>query len=96
MRRESASSAPPGSVAVDGVRAGLYNRRYGGPPVIDHTSPVSDLLRAWGQGDARARDDLLPLVYAELRAQAVRYMRRERRARLALSSHDAGHHRGAG
>jgi RNA polymerase sigma factor (TIGR02999 family) len=47
--------------------------------VIDRTSPVSDLLRAWGQGDAQARDDLLPLVYAELRAQAARCMRRERR-----------------
>jgi hypothetical protein len=44
--------------------------------VIDHTNRVSDLLRAWGQGDAQARDDLLPLVYAELRAQAVRYMPR--------------------
>lgn len=40
--------------------------------------PASDLLRAWSQGDGQARDDLLPLVYAELRAQAVRYMRRER------------------
>lgn len=47
--------------------------------MIDRTTPISDLLRAWGQGDAQARDDLLPLVYAELRAQAVRYMRRERR-----------------
>jgi RNA polymerase sigma-70 factor (ECF subfamily) len=47
--------------------------------VLDHTSPVSDLLRAWGKGDTQARDDLLPVVYAELRAQAVRYMRRERR-----------------
>jgi len=47
--------------------------------VVDHTSPVSDLLRAWGQGNTQARDDLLPLVYAELRAQAVRYMQRERR-----------------
>ena len=47
--------------------------------MVDHTSPVSDLLRAWGQGDTQARDDLLPLVYAELRAQAVRYMQRERR-----------------
>ena len=47
--------------------------------MIDHTSPVSELLHAWGEGDAQARDDLLPLVYAELRAQAARYMRRERR-----------------
>ena len=47
--------------------------------MIDHTSPVSDLLRAWGQGAAQAHDDLLPLVYAELRTQAARYMRGERR-----------------
>ena len=47
--------------------------------MFDHTSPVSDLLRAWGQGDTKSRDDLLPMVYAELRAQAVRYMQRERR-----------------
>jgi RNA polymerase sigma factor (TIGR02999 family) len=47
--------------------------------VIDHTTPVSELLHAWGEGDAQARDDLLPLVYAELRSQAGRYMRRERR-----------------
>jgi len=47
--------------------------------VIDHTSPVSELLHAWGEGDTQARDDLLPLVYAELRAQAARYLRRERR-----------------
>ena len=47
--------------------------------MIDHTSPASDLLHAWGEGDTRARDDLLPLVYSELRAQAARYLRRERR-----------------
>ena len=47
--------------------------------MIDHTSPASDLLHAWGEGDMRARDDLLPLVYSELRAQAARYLRRERR-----------------
>ena len=47
--------------------------------MIDHSNPVSDLLRAWGEGSEQARDDLLPLVYAELRAQAGRYLRRERR-----------------
>lgn len=62
---------------IDTWRAGLYNGLHA--TVIDHTSPVSDLLRAWSQGDGQARDDLLPLVYAELRAQAVRYMQRERR-----------------
>ena len=40
---------------------------------------VSDLLRAWGQGDARAREDLMPLVYRELRRRAGAYLRNERR-----------------
>jgi len=42
------------------------------------TSPVTALLRAWGTGDLRARDDLLPLVYQELRKCARAYLRRER------------------
>ena len=40
---------------------------------------VSDLLRAWGQGDARAGEDLMPLVYRELRRRAGAYLRNERR-----------------
>lgn len=40
--------------------------------------PVSQLLRAWGQGDLQARDALVPLVYQELRRRAGAYMRRER------------------
>ena len=39
---------------------------------------VSDLLRAWGRGDIEARDDLVPLVYRELRRQAAGYLRQER------------------
>lgn len=39
---------------------------------------VSDLLRAWGRGDADAREQVLPLVYQELRRHANRYLRRER------------------
>ncbi len=39
---------------------------------------VSELLRAWSDGDPRALDGLTPLVYAELRRLAHRYMRRER------------------
>jgi len=39
---------------------------------------LSDLLRAWGRGDLRARDDVLPLVYRELRKRAARYLRQER------------------
>jgi RNA polymerase sigma factor (TIGR02999 family) len=40
---------------------------------------VTDLLRAWGDGDLGARDRLLPLVYQELRRRAAAHLRRERR-----------------
>lgn len=39
---------------------------------------VSVLLRAWGQGDLRARDDLASLVYRELRRRAGAHLQRER------------------
>jgi RNA polymerase sigma factor (TIGR02999 family) len=39
------------------------------------THVVTDLLRAWAAGDPAALDELLPLVYDELRRQARRYMR---------------------
>lgn len=44
----------------------------------DPSTQVSMLLRNWGQGDPDARDALIPLVYAELRRVARRYLRRER------------------
>jgi RNA polymerase sigma factor (TIGR02999 family) len=40
---------------------------------------VSDLLRSWGRGNVQARDDLLPLVYRELKRRAAAYLRHERR-----------------
>ena len=43
-----------------------------------HGGSVSQLLRAWGRGDAQAREDLVPLVYRELRRRASAYLRRER------------------
>jgi RNA polymerase sigma factor (TIGR02999 family) len=39
---------------------------------------VTQLLRAMHEGDLRAAEDLLPLVYAELHRLAKAYMRRER------------------
>jgi RNA polymerase sigma-70 factor (ECF subfamily) len=39
---------------------------------------VTQLLIAWGNGDRAARDELMPLVYEELRRLAHRYMDRER------------------
>lgn len=38
----------------------------------------TELLRAWGGGDAHAFDQLVPLVHQELRRLAKRYMARER------------------
>jgi RNA polymerase sigma factor (TIGR02999 family) len=39
---------------------------------------VSQLLEAWGRGDLQAREDLVPLVYQELRERAAAYLKRER------------------
>lgn len=39
---------------------------------------VTQLLRAWGQGDEGALERLTPLVYGQLRRIAKGYMRRER------------------
>jgi RNA polymerase sigma-70 factor (ECF subfamily) len=39
---------------------------------------VSQLLRAWSDGDPHALGELTPIVYAELRRLAHAYMRRER------------------
>jgi RNA polymerase sigma factor (TIGR02999 family) len=39
---------------------------------------VTGLLQAWGRGDLEAREDLMPLVYKELRRCAAAYLRRER------------------
>jgi RNA polymerase sigma factor (TIGR02999 family) len=43
----------------------------------DATHEVTDLLAAWSDGDQTALDKLMPLVYAELRRIAHRYMNRE-------------------
>lgn len=42
------------------------------------TGAVSQLLRAWAGGDLQARDELVPLVYHELRKRASGYLRHER------------------
>ena len=39
---------------------------------------VTELLLAWNQGEQSAMDKLVPLVYAELRRMAHRYLNRER------------------
>src|SRR5688572_5071992 len=44
-----------------------------------HPGTVSQLLQAWGRGDLQAREDLVPLVYQQLRERAAAYLRHERR-----------------
>jgi RNA polymerase sigma factor (TIGR02999 family) len=41
-------------------------------------SEVTRLLKDWSRGDSSALDQLMPIVYDELRAVAARYLRRER------------------
>ena len=40
---------------------------------------ITQLLERWSQGEEKARDELIPLVYNELHRLAVTYLRRERR-----------------
>jgi RNA polymerase sigma factor (TIGR02999 family) len=40
---------------------------------------VTQMLTRWQQGDERAFSELAPIVYAELKGHARRYLRRERR-----------------
>jgi RNA polymerase sigma factor (TIGR02999 family) len=47
--------------------------------VTEGRHAVSGLLHAWAQGDVRARDNLMPLVYRELKRRAAAYLRHERR-----------------
>jgi RNA polymerase sigma-70 factor (ECF subfamily) len=43
-----------------------------------NSSDVTQLLKAMANGDSKAAEDLLPLVYAELHRLAISYMRGER------------------
>ena len=46
-------------------------------PSAEELHQVTQLLRAWGAGDAEASESLARLVYAELRRQARRALRKE-------------------
>jgi RNA polymerase sigma factor (TIGR02999 family) len=59
---------------VVGERAGFVESEAG-----LGTSDVTTLLRAWSEGDLRARDQLMPVVYGELHRRAAARLRRERR-----------------
>ena len=63
---------------------------------------ITRLLDAWSRGDADARDQLMPIVYRQLRQRAAAYLRREPPGRtlrptdlvhetyLRLCAHNAG------
>jgi len=44
----------------------------------DNSQQITRLLKQWSNGNAEVLDDLMPLVYVELRRQASGYLRRER------------------
>ena len=51
---------------------------------------ITGLLKGWRQGDPHALEQLIPLVYSQLRIQARRYLRGERSG-LTLQSTDLIH-----
>lgn len=74
-----------GDRALDDLRSGiadcLFRVSSGSAQLMDSSSPHSDvtvLLRRWSDGDERALDLLLPLVYDELRGVAHRRLQGER------------------
>ncbi len=46
--------------------------------MIAKSEEITELLLAWNRGDDRARDELMPLIYDELRRVARNLLRRER------------------
>jgi RNA polymerase sigma factor (TIGR02999 family) len=44
----------------------------------ENSQQITQLLNRWSNGDAEVLDNLMPLVYEELRRQASGYLRRER------------------
>lgn len=46
---------------------------------MDRPPEITEMLHQWSNGNQKALEDLLPIVYDELHKQASRYLRRERR-----------------
>src|SRR5262245_52580264 len=76
--------APAGPCYVRGIRIAkggnareLRTSKVNSSDVEPCETPTA-LLLAWGRGEADAFNRLVPLVHAELRRLAVRYMSRER------------------
>jgi RNA polymerase sigma factor (TIGR02999 family) len=67
-----------GITAVPVACSGVYTLCGCLPVKQAEPSAVTRLIEAWGQGDRSALDELIPILYAELRRLAASYMRRER------------------
>ena len=78
--REAELAAPGDDLpAIDPSASSTIQRTMEGIPDLQEGSPdINRLLRAWSDGDQLALGELTPIVYAELRRLAHRYMRRER------------------
>ena len=73
-KTEGSSHAPEASeVEADQGSADL---EIDAPADAERTGEVTRLLSTWKSGDERAAEDLLPLVYDELRRLASSYLRR--------------------
>jgi RNA polymerase sigma-70 factor (ECF subfamily) len=72
----STASRPGGRGTMAQIENVADTSRSASPAV--QRGAVTELLNAWGRGDLGARDQLLPLVYGELRRQAASHLRRER------------------
>lgn len=46
--------------------------------MIENPGTITELLMAWSEGDERALEELMPLVYDHLRGMAANHLRRER------------------
>jgi RNA polymerase sigma factor (TIGR02999 family) len=56
----------------------LFMANEGEPPPAPAATSITRMLNAWSEGDDRALDSLVPLVYNDLRHMARRHLRHER------------------
>ena len=75
-RKEAAKTITGGKSFIEPLE-GIIRGTAGVMPSITSVK-ITQLLKAWGAGDAGALEKLTPVVYDELRRMARNYMRRER------------------